>query len=503
MTIDSPIATVAATIPQQRTRPGLPPTGSTAPDSQPHSPAGRWQASYQRRVRVTDLVVIGSAVLLSQLVTAETRSAVGIVEASLVSVGLIGLWFAAVGINGARDRKVLGAGAGEYRRIIQASLYLFGAIAIVGFLADLEHVRRYLAIALPLGLVGLMGTRWVWRLLLREYRRFGSHLHRVVLAGGGPGVREMADRFGSRQYLGFELAGVCVPAGDGADFDGLPTSHDPDDLAAFARQVGADLVAVTAHDFVGPARIRSLGWSLEGSGVQLALAPSLTDVAGPRIHVKPVAGLAMMLVEEPRFRGPKLVAKVMMDWFLALVALVLLSPVLLVTAVLVKRGDGGPVFFRHERVGLGGSTFRVWKFRTMTIDADAAKDSVRAATAQTASVFFKSAEDPRITRIGRLLRRTSIDELPQLFNVLAGQMSLVGPRPLVPGEGSEVGNFLERRMLVRPGITGLWQVSGRSDVSDTERIRMDFYYVENWSLAGDLVILLRTAASVLRREGAY
>jgi len=173
-----------------------------------------------------------------------------------------------------------------------------------------------------------------------------------------------------------------------------------------------------------------------------------------------------------------------------------------VVAAAVKLHDGGPVFFRHERVGLRGRHFRVLKFRSMTPGANRQVDKVRQDTGTTESVFFKAADDPRITPIGRFIRRTSLDELPQLLNVLGGQMSIVGPRPLVPGEGASIESFVERRILVKPGITGLWQVSGRSDLSPDQRIRMDFYYVENWSLAADLVLIGKTVGTVLSGKGA-
>ncbi len=210
-----------------------------------------------------------------------------------------------------------------------------------------------------------------------------------------------------------------------------------------------------------------------------------------------------MYVEEPVFKGPRLILKTALDFVGAATLVLVFSPVLLFVAIAIKISDRGPVFYRQERVGLAGEKFRVWKFRSMTHGADKKIDQEKATANQQNDIFYKSASDSRITPVGRFLRRTSIDELPQLFNVLSGQMSIVGPRPLVPGEGAEVGHFLERRMLVRPGITGLWQVSGRSDVSPEERIRLDFYYVENWSVASDLVIMARTVRTVLSRSGAY
>jgi exopolysaccharide biosynthesis polyprenyl glycosylphosphotransferase len=343
-----------------------------------------------------------------------------------------------------------------------------------------------------------------------EYRLAGSHLSSVLVVGGTTSAVALAAKLRGAPDAGFRVVGLCLPGGPSAWSEqasavdhGFAVVGDLDDIAGAVQRVGADMVAVASSESFGPEEVRRMAWTLEGTGVAIALAPALTDVAGPRIHIRPVAGLPLLYVEEPRFRGPKLIAKTMVDVIGAGLGLLLLLPVLLIVAVTIKLGDGGPVFFRQQRVGLGGKGFRVWKFRSMIVNANIKIDEARQGAQQQASVFYKSAADSRITPIGRFIRRTSIDELPQLFNVLAGQMSIVGPRPLVPGEGAEVGNFLERRMLLRPGITGLWQVSGRSDLLASERIRMDFDYVENWSVAGDLVIMARTVSAVLRQHGAY
>ena len=258
-----------------------------------------------------------------------------------------------------------------------------------------------------------------------------------------------------------------------------------------------------AADALNSSAIRRLSWDLEGTGIRLVIAPGVSDIAGPRMNIKPVAGLPLLQLEEPRFRGPKLAVKTVMDYVGSAVLLALASPVILAVALLIKRSDPGPVFFRQVRVGRNGRAFRIFKFRSMITGADKKIEAVKAEAGQSDSVFYKSADDARITPIGRFLRKTSLDELPQLINVLCGHMSLIGPRPLVPGEGAEVDRFLERRMLVKPGLTGLWQVSGRSDLSGAERIRLDFYYVENWSVTGDLAILIKTLRTVLSRTGAY
>ena len=473
-----------------------------------------WINSYRRNVLLTDSVVVTGSVFASQFIhfkgtaaNPQVSGAHGLTYWTL-SVCMVLTWITALAINGVWDRKILGSGPSEYRRIIQASLYLFGFIAIISFLAMVDVARGYLAMALPLGLLGLVGGRWVWRQLLNEYRRSGSHLNSVVVVGSRSSAVLLASGLRSAPGYGYRVSGLCLPAREAETavegaIDGFDVVGSQDDVMLAIEQAGADTVAVSASESFGSEQVRDLAWKLEGSGVSLFLAPALTDVAGPRVHIKPVAGFPLMHVQEPLFRGPKLIIKTTLDLCVAFCALVLLSPVLFAVALAIKVSDRGPVFFRHERVGIGGRPIWVWKFRSMRVNADHEKSDVKTAAGQSTAVFFKSADDPRITRLGRFIRSTSIDELPQLFNVLAGQMAIVGPRPLVPGEGAEIGNFVERRMLVKPGITGLWQVSGRSDVSAEERIRLDFYYVENWSVASDVLIMAKTVRTVLAKSGAY
>ncbi len=489
-------------------------SGSTGPrvirERRPH----HWMSTYRRNVMCTDVVIVAGMVFASQTIRFPGRATMAVTGAHgfnywMLSMGLVLTWVLSLGINGVWDQKVLGSGPSEYRRIMQASFYVFGFIAILSYLARADIARGYLAMALPLGLTGVLAGRWVWRQLLHEHRRSGSHMNSVLVIGGRSSAVALASRLRSAPDFGYRVSGLCLPPAAVAsgsatgELDGFPVVGSLDEVVAAIDRVRADTVAVSASEYFGSEQVRQLAWQLEGSGVGLFLAPALTDVAGPRIHIKPVAGLPLMHVQEPMFKGPKLVIKTALDLIGAALALVLLSPVVLLVATAIKLDDRGPVFFRQERVGLGGRSFRVWKFRSMKHGADLQFATIRESAGQASGVFYKSADDPRVTRVGRFIRKTSIDELPQLFDVISGRMSLVGPRPLVPGEGAEIGNFIERRMLVRPGITGLWQVSGRSTLSAEERIRLDFYYVENWSVAGDLVIIAKTVRAVLGKTGAY
>jgi exopolysaccharide biosynthesis polyprenyl glycosylphosphotransferase len=268
-----------------------------------------------------------------------------------------------------------------------------------------------------------------------------------------------------------------------------------------ADDLGADTVAIAHSPGVTTDALRRMAWALEGSGIDLLVAPAFTDVAGPRIHVRPVSGLPLLQIASPEFSGARRLLKRTIDIVGSLTLLVALLPVLLGTAVVVRLSSRGPVLFRQVRVGRGGRPFTLYKFRSMQVDAEARLAELVQHN-ESDGVLFKMADDPRVTAAGRLLRRASLDELPQLLNVLLGHMSLVGPRPPLPTEVAQYDDDVHRRLLVTPGITGLWQVSGRSDLSWSQAVRLDLYYVENWSVALDLEILWKTLFAVIRGSGA-
>jgi exopolysaccharide biosynthesis polyprenyl glycosylphosphotransferase len=303
-------------------------------------------------------------------------------------------------------------------------------------------------------------------------------------------------------FAGFSVVGVCLPAGQPYDPDGkVPVLGSLDETLDVVRAVAADTVAVTASPEVTPALLRKIAWSLEGSGVDLIVAPAVTDVAGPRISVRPVAGLPLLYVDEPTFSGATRVVKRTIDLGGAGIGLLLLGFPLLVIAGLIRVTSPGSALFRQVRIGRDGKEFHVFKFRSMYQDSEDSWAGLMDEN-ETDGLLFKMSDDPRVTRVGKFLRRASIDELPQLVNVLRGQMSLVGPRPLAVDD-SEMEGHIRRRLLVRPGMTGLWQVSGRKDLSWDEAVRLDLYYVENWSLSMDFTVLMRTVLAVWRGEGAY
>jgi exopolysaccharide biosynthesis polyprenyl glycosylphosphotransferase len=395
-------------------------------------------------------------------------------------------WLVALSAQDAYAPRFWGTGPEEYKRVIRATLIAFGLLAIVGYAFQMELARGFVAVALPLGvLLLLLGRNLARRQLVRNRKR-GEAVHRVVAVGDEAAVDRLR-----QQLLRAPSAGYIV-------VDGMRTDED---VREAVRRADADTVAVTASRDVTPERLREISWQLEGSGVGFLLVPGLTDVAGPRITVNPVAGLSLLHVDEPEFRGWRRIVKHGFDRLVAATALLLLSPLLLTVAALIRATSDGPALFRQRRTGEHGRTFRVFKFRTMYVDAEERRRHLQELN-ETDGRLFKIKDDPRVTPVGRFLRRTSIDELPQLINVLTGDMSLVGPRPL-PVDDGEFEGHERRRLLVRPGITGLWQVSGRSDLSWEDSVRLDLYYVENWSITLDLMILARTLAVVLRGSGAY
>jgi len=288
----------------------------------------------------------------------------------------------------------------------------------------------------------------------------------------------------------------------GAAAVGVPVAGGLYGVAAAVSRFGADTVAVLACPEMDGGRLRELAWELEKSDTDLFVAPALLDVAGPRTTIRPVAGLPLLHVEHPELAGAKQVIKSVFDKTCAAFALLVLAPLFAVIAISIRLADHGPVFFRQTRIGKDGRGFTFYKFRTMVPDAEQRKSQLVAHN-EADGVLFKIRRDPRVTRPGAWLRRSSLDELPQLINVLMGDMSLVGPRPALPEEVACYGGHMRRRLVVKPGLTGLWQVSGRSDLSHAEAERLDLYYVENWSLALDLQVLWKTGSAVIRGSGAY
>jgi exopolysaccharide biosynthesis polyprenyl glycosylphosphotransferase len=468
----------------------------------------RWHRPYILVLLLLDYLASSLGSLTSVSIW-ESKAATGIASKEWIfeSVAYILLplcWLVLLWGNGAYDRRHLGIGADEFKRVVRAAVAVLATVSVVAFGFRAQLSRWSVATAVTAALVYMLITRGFARRLLHVVRRRVRQAnHRTLLVGTLQETMYVYKIVTRSPQAG--LLPVALHLTDGvssARRSQVPVPvYTNRNIIALVHEVGADTIAICGSAGAEPGKLRELAWELEGSGVDLVVAPQITDIAGPRVHIRPIEGMPLLHVEEPTLSGVSLLAKTAMDRVLATLGLIALTPLFTVIAILIKLTDPGPVFFRQKRIGHEGRTFRVWKFRTMYIDAEE-----RLATLidlnESDGLLFKIKDDPRVTPIGRFLRATSLDELPQLINVLRGEMSLVGPRPLPAGDDDFEGPA-RRRLLVRPGMTGLWQVSGRSDTTWEEAVRLDLYYVDNWSLAYDLSILWRTVGVVLARKGAY
>lgn len=482
-------------VPEQRRRPR-----TAAPQDAP-----RWQRRLSLAVAVGDLMTI--AVVVSIAVVAGLTGAEAADRARL-GTGLIaaGLLALALPARRAWDGRVLGQGTAEFVRLGRAVLLADLLLALGGLSLMVNSSREWVFFLVPLTGVALLATRYVLRKCLHQQRGRGRGLRPVLAVGSEAAVADLIRRTRRDPYFGWRVTGVCTPTGTGVDgeqlVDGVPVLGDLDSVPALATAGEHGVVAVCQAPGWGPARLHRLAWQLEGSRTELAVDPGLMEIAGPRMHISPVDGFPLLRLSEPRFSGVARIVKHTADKVLAGTLLLLVAPLFLMIALLVKSYDRGPVFFTQERVGTHGRTFRMVKFRSMVTDAEARLTEL-ARQNDGAGPLFKMRRDPRVTPIGAVLRKYSLDELPQLLNVLTGSMSLVGPRPPLAREVATYADDARRRLLVRPGMTGLWQVSGRSTLTWEESVRLDLRYVENWSVALDFLIIWKTFGAVLRSRGAY
>ncbi|WP_420369724.1 sugar transferase [Curtobacterium sp. L1-20] len=423
----------------------------------------------------------------------------------VVAPAIVVVWMGLLAVFRTRDPRITGVGGDEYRRLLTASLVAGAVVAVVAYAASIDLARGYVAVAFPLGLLFLALGRKALRTALVRRRARGERLQDVLLVGDAEDVRYVGRRIAATPTAGYRVRAVvtdCLPAGDDIDLDGavVPVLGGVDAVLDLAQAERVSAVVVAGAVRGGHERLRRLGWQLEERGVELVVSSPLADIAAGRVHERPVDGLPLMHVETPDYR--RRLGKRALDVVGAGLGLLLLAPVFALVAVVIRADDRGPVLFRQTRVGRGGREFSILKFRTMCTDAED-RVAALAPSNEGAGPLFKMKDDPRVTRVGAVLRRTSLDELPQLWNVFTGSMSLVGPRPALPREVALYEDFADRRLLVTPGMTGLWQISGRSNLDWADGLRLDLHYVENWSFVHDVVILARTIPSVLRSRGAY
>jgi exopolysaccharide biosynthesis polyprenyl glycosylphosphotransferase len=460
-----------------------------------------WTVIYRRKAVAIDALCALLAGLIAYFVRFGGLSSAGLYLA--VSCLLPLVWLGIVALLDGYDRRFIGVGSDEFRRVLNAGLVLTAGVAIVSYAAKVDLARGYVVVAFPTLTVLDLAARYALRKRLHRLRSLGAYMQKVVVAGYPDTVADMVTQLRREPHHGLAVVAACLaaPTAD-AEICGIPVVNGLDRVAAVARDLGADTVAVLSCPEFSGTRLRELAWDLEKTDTSLFVAPAILDIAGPRTCIMSAAGLPLLHMEHPDFGGIPRLVKAVFDKTIAVTALVLLSPLMAAIAIMIKLHDNGPVLFSQVRVGVDGRTFRIYKFRTMTSDAEAQKERL-AGQNEAAGALFKMRVDPRITAVGGRLRRWSLDELPQLLNVVVGDMSLVGPRPALPEETDRYHHHMRRRLAVKPGITGLWQVSGRSDLPWEEAVRLDVRYVENWSLMLDLQILWKTWAAISGGAGAY
>lgn len=484
--------------------------GGTAPASAGPVPAAAsavWLRAYVRGLLLADIaaLLLAAAVALLLRFGADPGELQGVSYYAVAAL-LVLLWLVALALSRCYEFRFVGGGPEEFRRVGNASVRLTAFVALIGYGAGIDLARGFVAIVLPLGLALLLVGRYLGRLWLYRERRRGRCAHRVLVVGNHLHVNDLVTRLAREPLAGLVVVGACVPGGERRSRSRPDTLVPIVGTLSTVRQclasVQADTVAVAASPGVTGEALRQLSYELEGTGVDLVVAPALTNITGTRVSIRAVAGLPLLHLDEPELTGARQVVKGVFDWTVASIALLVLAPVLLGLALAVRLSSPGPALFRQERVGRDGRLFRVLKFRSMVVDAEQRLAEVSALN-DCDGVLFKLRDDPRVTRVGRMLRRWSLDELPQLVNVLRGEMSLVGPRPPLPSEVSQYETHTHRRLMVKPGMTGLWQVNGRADLSWEETVRLDLQYVENWSLGMDLAVLSKTVVAVVKNAGAY
>jgi exopolysaccharide biosynthesis polyprenyl glycosylphosphotransferase len=474
-----------------------------------------WSRRYLISVAVADALVGGISAAVPASIS-NTLSGLNAVPL-LCLVGLV-VWPAAIAICRGYRRNRIGIGFDEPGAVIRAGMLVVVAGALpAGFMAvptgaldptgyftfTLYALLKLVATGIPFAVLLSLLVRFFARKGLHFLQSRGRGLRHVLVVGSFGAAQQLSKRIQLEPDAGMKVTGLCLPSTElpRPGVHGIPVLGSLSQVSKVARAMGCDAVAVTSDDATRYNYLRELAWSLEGAGVELLVDPGLVEVAGPRMHIRPLMGFPLLHVEEPHFTGWRRIVKRISDLVLTSVGLLMISPLLLVIAAVVKLQDGGPVIFRQARIGREGKPFTMLKFRSMVVDAEDRKLALMQHNEGKGGLFKLNA-DPRVTRFGRFLRRFSLDELPQLVNVLTGSMSLVGPRPHLASELAQMPSEAIRRSLVTPGLTGLWQVSGRSDLEGDDAIRLDLRYVENWSLSLDLQILWKTIFAVLAKHGA-
>lgn len=481
----------------------------------------RWRFAFVASLIAIDLAVMLLSLTVSLVINGAAFDAIGDVMPFWIFLILFSLiWLLCLAFAGTYHRHVMADGYELYAKIINASLLTIIAYCSLAFIFKLALPRTALIIAPVIAFFLDIIARWQMRQALHRHRSKGSCKYRTVVIGSSDGINKALQTMRNCMNWGYEPVAVCPIEADPALKDAyVVTSYTPD-----ANIEGSSKLKVIPFNSAFPRICESLGvqevyvadvlsrdsemlyglsLAVESLGMELALAVSLADVSGHRLYLRNTTEQPVLLASLPQYTGAANVIKRLLDIIGSLCALIISSPILLGVAIAIKLDDGGPVFFSQTRIGLHGKPFKMYKFRSMVTNAEELKKKLAEETGQEDRFIFKMKDDPRVTKVGHFIRKTSLDEFPQFYNVLKGDMSLVGPRPALPEEVARYGSLYSARLLVKPGITGPWQVSGRSDLSQEQSEYLDVSYIENWSIAGDLAILAKTVKVIFTGRGSY
>lgn len=470
---------------------------------------------YLRRIFGTDLLIIVAVSALPVLALTQESLSTGLVDQTLQFHVLAGLalsiaWMLSLWAFKAHSIGSVAVGMQEYKLMVYGSVCLAGVLGILISLLQADALRIYLSVSLPVGVMSLLLSRWSWRQWLAHRSRQGFALSNVLIYGQGSDASFALQQISKKSGPVYRVVGVLFdgapdPSAEeeiGKSNPMVPLVYGFNDLEQELQRLHADSVIVAGPLVGGNQSLQELSWRLEKTGTKLIVASSLTGVASRRVRTTPLDGMPLMHVDLAKFTGARYLLKRGFDILFASAALLALSPVFMVIALLIRREGPGKIFFRQERAGQDGKAFTMFKFRTMVEDAEARLADLKDLN-EGSGPLFKLKNDPRITRTGHWLRKHSLDELPQFVNVLLGDMSVVGPRPPLFTEVQAYEGHTRRRLLLKPGVTGLWQVSGRSNLDWKESVRLDLYYAENWTVLSDLRIIWRTFHVMIKPEGAY
>jgi exopolysaccharide biosynthesis polyprenyl glycosylphosphotransferase len=461
---------------------------------------------------VADMIATTTAALIvttwfvSDVSASASRVAkTGVTGAILIPAGAAVVWLFLLACYRLYDAFLLDSTKGTVKRVTQAGLVLAALVTPTCLLFGETTMIGAMVVAVPLTATLTIVWRYIALGLLRSWNR-GHTRQRTMIIGPASMVSSLLTDLSRDRSHNLTVTGACITNLDEARLvtqHSVPVYGDMADVAGTARAAGCNAVVLALPGETDHWQLRRMAWELSDAGIELLVAPVLADVAPGRVAVMPAGGGPLLHVRKPMFTGPQRVVKEVFDRAGAALLLVLCALPMIAIAIGIRVTSPGPALFRQKRVGVGGREFTCFKFRSMYVDAEARRAGLAHLNERSDGLLFKLRSDPRVTKFGGLLRRSSLDELPQLLNVLAGSMSLVGPRPPLPSEVAAYDDDVRRRLMVKPGLTGLWQVSGRSNLSWAESVRLDLHYVDNWSPLLDVRILGRTVTAVVRGTGAY